>query len=162
MRFGLLRRAVRAGLLARLQRVGGEVALAEGLHDLGILKVPPDEALDPGKQFHRRWSLHNISHMLGLDVHDCARARQEVYRFGKLEPGMVFTVEPGLYFQEDDLTVPAPYRGIGVRIEDDVVVTADGCRNLSAHIPAAADEVEAWMAEVWARGAPLAAGRDER
>ena len=84
-------------------------------------------------------------------MHDCAQARQETYKFGKLQPGMVLTVEPGLYFQPDDLTVPAPYRGIGVRIEDDVVVTAKGCRNLSAGIPREAKEIEAWMRSVWQR-----------
>ena len=83
--------------------------------------------------------------MLGLDVHDCAQARQSMYKYGKLEAGMVLTVEPGLYFQPDDLTVPAKYRGIGVRIEDDVLVTADGAENLSAAIPRTADEVEAWV-----------------
>ncbi|HEX5858549.1 MAG TPA: M24 family metallopeptidase, partial [Microbacterium sp.] len=62
-----------------------------------------------------------------------------------LEPGMVFTIEPGLYFQIDDLTVPEEYRGIGVRIEDDILMTADGPVNLSAGIPRTADEVEAWM-----------------
>ena len=59
---------------------------------------------------------------------------------------MVFTIEPGLYFQIDDLTVPEEYRGIGVRIEDDVLVTEDGVENLSAAIPRTADEVEAWIA----------------
>jgi Xaa-Pro aminopeptidase len=87
--------------------------------------------------------------MLGLDVHDCAQARQEVYKFGKLRPGMVLTIEPGLYFQVDDLTAPEEYRGIGVRIEDDVLVTEDGYRNLSEHIPTQVDEVEGWMASVW-------------
>ncbi len=62
---------------------------------------------------------------------------------------MVFTVEPGLYFQIDDLTVPAKYRGIGVRIEDDVVVTAKGYRNLSENIPSDPDDVEKWIAKVW-------------
>jgi Xaa-Pro aminopeptidase len=128
--------------------------LAEGLEKLGILTVSAAEALKEEHQFYKRYSLHNVSHMLGLDVHDCAKARQEVYKFGKLKPGMVLTVEPGLYFQEDDLTVPEEYRGIGVRIEDDVVVTETGYENLSAHIPAEADEVEAWMARVWKKGAP--------
>jgi Xaa-Pro aminopeptidase len=62
---------------------------------------------------------------------------------------MVLTVEPGLYFQIDDLTVPAKYRGIGVRIEDDVVVTEKGMKNLSSDIPATADDVEAWIAGLW-------------
>jgi Xaa-Pro aminopeptidase len=125
--------------------------LAEGLYCLGILKVPPDEALDEQAMLYKRYTLHNVSHMLGLDVHDCAKARQESYKLGKLKPGMVLTVEPGLYFQVDDLTVPAKYRGIGVRIEDDVLVTAKGCRNLSARIPSKADDVERWMARVQRR-----------
>jgi Xaa-Pro aminopeptidase len=123
--------------------------LAEGLALLGVLKVSAEEALAEEKQFYKRYSLHNVSHMLGLDVHDCAEARKEAYKMGKLTPGMVLTVEPGLYFQVDDLTVPEEYRGIGVRIEDDVVVTEAGCDVLSADIPSQVDDVEAWMAKVW-------------
>jgi Xaa-Pro aminopeptidase len=125
--------------------------LAHGLEELGILPMSAEEALREENQFYKRYSLHNVSHMLGLDVHDCAQARQEVYRYGKLEPGMVLTVEPGLYFQPDDLTVPAKYRGIGVRIEDDVVVTKSGHRNLSKGIPSEASDVEAWMKSIWAK-----------
>ncbi len=122
--------------------------LAHGLERLGILR-DAEEALSDEKQFYKRYSLHNVSHMLGLDVHDCAQARQEVYKYGPLQAGMVLTVEPGLYFQMDDLTVPAKYRGIGVRIEDDVLVTAKGMRSLSKAIPSEAAEVEKWMARVW-------------
>ncbi|MGZ6076511.1 MAG: aminopeptidase P family protein [Myxococcaceae bacterium] len=122
--------------------------LAAGLEQLGILEDAA-EALADQNQFYKRYSLHNVSHMLGLDVHDCAQARAETYKFGQLKPGMVLTVEPGLYFQTDDLTVPARYRGIGVRIEDDVVVTPRGMRNLSADFPSEASEVERWMAKVW-------------
>ncbi len=122
--------------------------LAHGLERLGILR-DAEEALSDEKQFYKRYSLHNVSHMLGLDVHDCAQARQEVYKYGPLQAGMVLTVEPGLYFQMDDLTVPAKYRGIGVRIEDDVLVTAKGMRSLSKAIPSEATEVEKWMARVW-------------
>ena len=100
---------------------------------------------DDGTAYHRRYMVHGTSHHLGLDVHDCAQARREMYLDGVLAPGMVFTIEPGLYFQPDDLTVPEEFRGIGVRIEDDIVVTADGCVNLSAGIPRTADEVEAWI-----------------
>ena len=125
--------------------------LAQGLIDLGILKCSLDEALDPQKSYYKRYTLHNVSHMLGLDVHDCARAREEHYRYGKLKPGMSLTVEPGLYFQPDDGTVPERFRGIGVRIEDDVVVTADGCENLSAILPSAPDAVEAWISEIQTR-----------
>ncbi|MBV9270818.1 MAG: aminopeptidase P family protein, partial [Candidatus Eremiobacteraeota bacterium] len=109
--------------------------LAEGLIDLGILKASLEEALDPENQYYRRYTLHNISHMLGIDVHDCARARSENYRYGKLQPGMAFTNEPGLYFQPDDSTVPQEFRGIGVRIEDDLVITQDGYENLSGILP---------------------------
>jgi Xaa-Pro aminopeptidase len=122
--------------------------LAEGLRRLGILTVDPEVAVRRDQQLHRRWTLHGTSHMLGLDVHDCAKARAETYKFGRLRAGMVLTVEPGLYFQADDLTVPERLRGIGVRIEDDVLVTPDGFRNLSAGIPTGADEVEAWMASL--------------
>jgi Xaa-Pro aminopeptidase len=83
--------------------------------------------------------------MLGLDVHDCAQARAENYKYGKLVAGMVLTIEPGLYFQVDDMTVPKKYRGIGIRIEDDVVVTAKGCRNLSEKIPTEVKSIEAWI-----------------
>jgi Xaa-Pro aminopeptidase len=125
--------------------------LAEGLARLGILTTSAEVALADEHQFYKRYSLHNISHMLGLDVHDCAEARQEAYKFGKLKPGMVLTIEPGLYFQEDDLTVPEAYRGIGVRIEDDVLVTETGHENLSAAFPREVSAVEAWIARVWAK-----------
>ena len=131
--------------------------LAKGLEELGVLKSV-SEALDPENQLYKRYTLHNTSHMLGLDVHDCAAAREEDYRYGTLRPGMVLTVEPGLYFQQDDLTVPEPYRGIGIRIEDDVVITRTGYSNLSEAIPRDPDEVEAWVqklrgtsTEAWVR-----------
>ncbi|MBV8655935.1 MAG: aminopeptidase P family protein, partial [Candidatus Eremiobacteraeota bacterium] len=123
--------------------------LAKGLIDLGILSGSLDAALDPQRQYYRRYTLHNVSHMLGLDVHDCAKARAQEYRHGRLREGMVLTVEPGLYFQPDDETVPAEFRGIGVRIEDDVVVAAAGAENLSAILPSKAGAVEDWIAEVW-------------
>jgi len=118
--------------------------LAHGLERLGIL-ASAEDALRDENQFYKRYSLHNVSHMLGIDVHDCAAARAETYKFGTLEPGMVLTVEPGLYFQLDDLTVPAAYRGIGVRIEDDVLITETGVDVLSAAIPRETDAVEAWV-----------------
>ena len=124
--------------------------MAEGLYDLGILADEPEVSVRPDRQTHRRYTLHGVSHMLGLDVHDCDEARREVAR-GELRPGYVLTVEPGIYFQPNDLTVPEEYRGIGVRIEDDVLVTTDGSRNLSAALPRAADDVEAWMDEIWSR-----------
>jgi Xaa-Pro aminopeptidase len=122
--------------------------LADGLEQMGILPCSADEALDEESQVYRRYTRHGTSHMLGLDVHDCAHAREEQYVKGELKPGMVLTVEPGLYFQPDDLTVPEQLRGIGIRIEDDVVVTEDGCRNLSAGLPREPDEIERWMASL--------------
>jgi Xaa-Pro aminopeptidase len=119
--------------------------LAEGLHDLGVLPVSVDEAMDKNAILYRRWSLHGFGHMLGLDVHDCAAARKENYREGTLGEGYVLTVEPGLYFQPDDELVPAELRGIGVRIEDDVLVTAAGAENLSAGLPRSAADVERWL-----------------
>ncbi|MDQ0697416.1 MULTISPECIES: aminopeptidase P family protein [Streptomyces] len=124
------------------QRVLAEKLVAWGL--FGDLDV--DKVLELGLQ--RRWTLHGTGHMLGMDVHDCAVARTEAYVDGVLEPGVCLTVEPGLYFQADDLTVPEEYRGIGVRIEDDILVTEDGNRNLSDTLPRQADEVEAWMARL--------------
>lgn len=123
--------------------------LANGLEELKILPTSAEEALREENQFYKRYSLHNVSHMLGLDVHDCAQARAENYKYGKLIAGMVLTIEPGLYFQLDDLTVPTKYRGIGIRIEDDVVVTEKGYKNLSAHIPTEVSDIESWMKTLW-------------
>jgi len=122
--------------------------LAHGLEDLDLLPCTAAEALDPDSRVYARWTLHGTSHMLGLDVHDCAKAAAEVYPEGDLVEGMVLTVEPGLYFQEDDLLVPEELRGIGIRIEDDLVVTANGSRNLSEALPRDPDQLEAWMAEL--------------
>ena len=122
--------------------------LAQDLEAWGILPVPADEALREGNGHYRRYTLHGVSHMLGLDVHDCSQARDELYYAGTLQPGMVLTVEPGLYFQLDDLTVPEELRGIGVRIEDDVLVTATGYEVLSNALPTDADDVERWMARL--------------
>ena len=127
------------------------IVLAQGLERLGILPTSAAEALRDENQFYRRYSLHNVSHMLGLDVHDCAQARAENYKYGKLLAGMVLTIEPGLYFQTDDLTVPVKYRGIGVRIEDDVLVTPRGHTILSDCLPREVQQVEAWMRRVWKR-----------
>jgi Xaa-Pro aminopeptidase len=90
--------------------------------------------------------MHSTSHWLGLDVHDVG-----AYKLGgehrPLEPGMVFTVEPGLYIAASNEEADPRFRGIGVRIEDDVVVTADGCENLTGAIPKEPDELAALVAE---------------
>ncbi|MET0736007.1 MAG: aminopeptidase P family protein [Microbacterium sp.] len=131
-----------------LNKAAWEV-IAKRTAEWGILPVSPEESMDPVTgHHHRRYMVHGTSHHLGIDVHDCAQARRELYAGGTLEPGMVFTIEPGLYFQIDDLTVPEEYRGIGVRIEDDILLGVDGPVNLSAAIPRTADEVEAWIARL--------------
>ena len=136
--------AVKPGAAYRDFHEAAQRVLAERLVEWGLLEGPVERVLELALQ--RRWTLHGTGHMLGLDVHDCAQARTETYVDCTLEPGMVLTVEPGLYFQADDLTVPEEYRGIGVRIEDDILVTESGNRNLSAALPRRSDEVEAWMA----------------
>ncbi|MFD7497850.1 aminopeptidase P family protein [Streptomyces sp. NPDC059832] len=139
--------AVKPGADFRDFHDAAQRVLAEKLVEWGLLgDLSVDKVLELGLQ--RRWTLHGTGHMLGMDVHDCAAARTESYVNGTLEPGVCLTVEPGLYFQTDDLTVPEEYRGIGVRIEDDILVTEDGNRNLSDKLPRRADEVEEWMARL--------------
>ncbi|MFD5430214.1 aminopeptidase P family protein [Streptomyces sp. NPDC127084] len=112
--------------------------IADGLAEWGVLKHADGD-------LHRRYTLCGSGHMLGLDVHDCASARASAYLDGVLAEGQVLTVEPGLYFQPDDETLPAGLRGIGVRIEDDLVVTAEGARLMSGSLPRTPDAVEEWM-----------------
>ncbi|MFR9796360.1 aminopeptidase P family protein [Streptomyces sp. MS06] len=121
--------------------------IAEGLDAWG-LRPYGRTASTPAADLYRRYTLCGSGHMLGLDCHDCAGARDEAYSAAVLQPGHVLTVEPGLYFQPDDLTVPAELRGIGVRIEDDFVITSSGAECLSSGLPRSAEEVEAWMASV--------------
>ena len=139
--------AVKPGEPFQASHSAAMAVLAHGLEDLQLLPVPAEQALDPESKVYSRWTLHGTSHMLGMDVHDCGQAAPEAYAKGTYAEGMVLTVEPGLYFQEDDLLVPEELRGIGIRIEDDVLVTADGTRNLSDSLPRTADDVEAWFAE---------------
>ena len=124
--------------------------IATRLHEWGLLPpgVSVEQTLDQEGQFHRRWMVHGTSHHLGLDVHDCSQARKEMYLDAELKPGMVFTIEPGLYFRAEDELVPQRLRGIGVRIEDDVLVTENGCVNLSGSLPRQPVEIEAWMASL--------------
>lgn len=119
--------------------------IVEGLAAWGMLPVSTAEALD--SLIYRRWTLTGGSgHMLGLDVHDCGAARLEKYRDGRLEPGMVLTVEPGIYFHPDDQLVPPELRGIGVRIEDDILVTEGAPRVMSEALPRDAAALSSWMA----------------
>jgi len=119
-------------------------ALVEGMVAVGLLTGDPAELIQ--KEAYRSYYMHNTSHWLGLDVHDVG-----TYRDGgeprPLEPGMCFTIEPGLYVPADDDAADPRFRGIGIRIEDDVAVTETGCENLTAAIPKRPDDVEAWMRE---------------
>ncbi|MEU3290509.1 MULTISPECIES: aminopeptidase P family protein [Streptomyces] len=121
--------------------------IAEGLDAWGLQPYGGTAATSES-DLYRRYTVCGSGHMLGLDCHDCASARSETYMDGLLEAGHVLTVEPGLYFQPDDLTVPEELRGIAVRIEDDFVITADGPVCLSSELPRSADGVEAWIASM--------------
>lgn len=141
---------VRPGIKFREIHAAAMQVIAARTAEWGLLPVTAEESLEPDQQYHRRYMVHGTSHHLGLDVHDCAAARRELYLDGTLEAGMVFTIEPGLYFQPDDLSVPEEYRGIGVRIEDNILVTETGAENLSIGIPRTADDVEAWLSRAGA------------
>jgi len=140
--------AIKPGVKFSEINIACQEVLAKGLADMGVLTVSAEESMEPEVGLHRRWTLHGVSHHLGIDVHDCAHARKENYLDKELEVGMVLTVEPGLYIQPDDELFAPEYRGIGIRIEDDIVVTEDGCRNLSEDIPRHPDAIEKWMKSI--------------
>jgi Xaa-Pro aminopeptidase len=118
--------------------------LVEGLVALEVLSGDADELIKNEK--HRPYYMHGTSHWLGLDVHDVGSYRRDGAP-RVIEPGMVFTVEPGLYFAEGLEGLDEHLRGIGVRIEDDIVITADGHENLNSAIPKAPDDVEALVSQ---------------
>ncbi|MGB7800636.1 Xaa-Pro aminopeptidase [Buttiauxella sp.] len=126
-----------------MQEVTAQVVriMVAGLAKLGILHGEVDKLI--AENAHRPFFMHGLSHWLGLDVHDVGAYGQERSRV--LEPGMVITVEPGLYIAPD-ADVPAEYRGIGIRIEDDILITAEGNENLTASVVKSADDIEALMA----------------
>lgn len=117
--------------------------LTEGMVGLGLLQGDPKELIK--EKAYEKFYMHGLGHMLGIDVHDVGR-----YYFDKesraLEPGVVMTVEPGIYVAPDTKDVPEQYLGIGVRIEDDVLCTANGPRVLTSKVPKQPDEIEALMA----------------
>jgi Xaa-Pro aminopeptidase len=124
------------------------VEIAKGAAELGVLPMSAEESLKPENGLHRRWQFHGSGHHLGIDVHDCAHARKEQYADAVLEAGMILTVEPGFYIQPDDTLFSEEYRGIGVRIEDDILVTASGAKILSNALPRHPDEVETYMTQL--------------
>lgn len=116
--------------------------LTEGLVSLGLIEGPVDEAIEVER--YRAFFMHRTSHWLGSDVHDVGRYHVDG-EWRELEPGMVLTVEPGLYV-DSQADVPMEYRGIGIRIEDDVLVTEEGHEVLSREVPKEIDEIEALFA----------------
>ncbi len=117
--------------------------LTEGLLSLGLLKGKLEKNIADGS--YLRYYRHKTGHWIGLDVHDVGEYRIDG-ESRLLEPGMVFTIEPGLYVPADDTRVAAKWRGIGIRTEDDILVTTDGCKVLTAGLARSADEIEAFMA----------------
>lgn len=141
--------AGKPGALFRDVHDAAQGVLAARLEEWGLLPVQVKEALKPSGQQHRRWMPHGTSHHLGLDVHDCSALPPEDYHDAPLSPGMVFTIEPGLYFRADDLAVPEEFRGIGVRIEDNIYMDTEGKPvRVSEDIPRTAGAVENWIRNV--------------
>ncbi|MBX3298019.1 MAG: aminopeptidase P N-terminal domain-containing protein [Acidobacteria bacterium] len=120
--------------------------LTEGMKQLGLLKGKTRDLIK--KKAYLKYYMHGVGHWLGLDVHDAGRyyVDQQAKQSRPYAVGMVLTVEPGIYVPPDDRSAPAKYRGIGIRIEDDVLVTKDGNVNLTAKVTKEADEIEALMA----------------
>jgi Xaa-Pro aminopeptidase len=134
----------RPGVPYEAGHVAAVETLTEGLLKLGLLKGRLEKNLADGS--YKRFYRHKTGHWLGLDVHDVGEYRIDG-ESRLLEPGMVFTIEPGLYVSADDATVDAKWRGIGIRTEDDVLVTRDGSEVLTDQLARSADEIEAFMAE---------------
>ena len=114
--------------------------LTEGMLSLGLLKGKAKQLIE--KEKYRKFYMYRVGHMLGLDVHDVNCVHESSGDFKTFQPGMVMTIEPGLYVAEDRGKVPPAYLGIGVRIEDDILVTETGCEVLTSGVPKEIDEVE--------------------
>ncbi|HOU94861.1 MAG TPA: M24 family metallopeptidase, partial [Polyangiaceae bacterium] len=131
-------RAVRPGVTLEAVHEAAVEVLTAGLVDLGLVEGPAAAAVQAER--YKPFYMHRTSHFLGLDVHD-AGIYCDASGPRRLEPGMVITVEPGLYFAPE--SAPEPFRGIGVRIEDDVLVTCDGAEVLTSAAPSSVESVEA-------------------
>jgi Xaa-Pro aminopeptidase len=131
---------VRPGAAVSAAHEAARRVLTEGMVSLGLLSGEVDALIED--ESFKRFFMHNTSHWLGLDVHDAGLYRERGGEPVALEPGMVLTVEPGLYVAADAEDVPGEFRGMGIRLEDDVVVTEDGCEVLTRGVPVEAEEVE--------------------
>jgi Xaa-Pro aminopeptidase len=132
---------IRPGVTKKELQQMSELWLTEGLVRLGILEGEVGALMEAKK--HKKYYPHGIGHWLGLDVHDPCPYVDENGGEIPFEPGMILTIEPGVYIRADDMEVPERYRGIGIRIEDDILVTEEGCENLSEGIAKSVEEVEA-------------------
>ena len=117
--------------------------MTKGLIELGILKCSYDEAI--ASEAHKQFTVHKTGHWLGMDVHDVGDYHDADGLWRKLKENMVFTIEPGIYIPDTCQDVDEKWRGIAVRIEDDILVTSSGCENLSAGVPRTVKEIEQWM-----------------
>jgi Xaa-Pro aminopeptidase len=133
--------AIRPGITKNELQQKSELWLTEGMVALGILKGKAKKLVK--EKAHKPFFPHGIGHWMGLDVHDPCPYVDAKGKDIVLAPGMVLTIEPGIYLRADDNRVPKKYRGIGIRIEDDILVTKAGCENLSADIAKTVDEIEA-------------------
>ncbi len=133
--------AIRPGIKRSTLQTLCEERLCEGMIALGILKGRCKAVLKKGR--HKKYFPHGVGHWMGIDVHDQAPYYDEQGKELCLESGMVLTIEPGIYIDKDDKNVPKKYRGIGIRIEDNIVVTDTGYRNLSKDIAKSVAEIEA-------------------
>lgn len=131
--------AVKPGATFEQVHLAAARVICAGLIELGWVQGPLDEAIEDKR--YSKYFMHGTGHYLGMDVHDVGKYYED-QQACPLEPGVVLTVEPGLYIAVDDETVPEHFRGIGVRIEDNILVTKDGSENLSQHIPKTVDAIE--------------------
>ncbi len=133
-------RSIKPGMSKQQLQENSELLLAQVMLDLGILKGSLDAILE--KKIHKKYYPHGIGHWMGLDVHDTCPYKDEQGKVIAFEPGMVLTIEPAIYLPADDLEIPEAYRGIGIRTEDNILVTDSGYENLSCEIAKSVEEIE--------------------
>ena len=132
--------ACEAGQTIRSPHFAAEKVLIEGMLELGLVNGSVESVLKD--KAHRRYSMHGTSHWLGLDVHDVGEYKDENDNWFKLEPGMIITVEPGIYIRKDDAEAPKALRGIGIRLEDNLLITENGYENLTKALPISITDIE--------------------
>lgn len=137
-------KSIKPGMTKQKLQENSEILLIQVMIDLGILKGSMDELIE--KKAHKKYYPHGIGHWMGLDVHDTCPYKDENGAEVVFEEGMILTVEPAIYLPADDLDIPEAYRGIGIRTEDDILVTTAGYENLSGDIAKTVEEIEAMCA----------------